>query len=72
VGDCTFSTTGCVAGYECAKPRGYWECIPEDEIENPGTGGAAGAPGTQGGAGGAAEGGSGGASDVGTAGTAVE
>jgi hypothetical protein len=76
VGDCTFSSTGCVVGFSCAKVRGYWQCVPEDDAENPGGGGTSagmgGAAAVQGGEGGTSEGGSGGTSDAGAGGTSVE
>jgi len=58
VGDCTFPAIGCVTGYECEKPRGVWECVPEG---TQGSGGSAGSGfGEAGGAGAPESGGAGG------------
>ena len=60
VGDCSFSSIGCVAGYSCQRHMGVWECVsgatsgsggaPSAAGGAPGVGGAAG-EGTNGGAG---------------------
>ena len=28
VGDCSFSSVGCVRGFECSSESGRWECVP--------------------------------------------
>jgi hypothetical protein len=46
IGDCHFTSVGCVHGYECSSDSGRWECVPLGSLGEGGNGGApsAGAP----------------------------